>query len=43
MSCSYPLPTTSDNIVYFGDYAGYIYLISANDCNDYYLANTDSY
>lgn len=30
-------------MVYFGDYAGYIYLISASDCNDYFLLNTDSY
>ena len=43
MSCDYPLPTTSESITYFGDSAGYIYLISASDCNDFYLANTDSY
>ena len=41
--CDWPLPSSHSQISYFGGQSGYVYLISGNDCNDYYQDSVESY
>ena len=41
--CDFPLPTSYDQVVQFGTQAGFLYLISAEACHNYFQATTESY